>query len=226
MILIFLSLLTLIPVFGNDGYPVDAVKIQYDKVKRAFIKNNTCFPVTVSVNDKEYLVNPGAEELLNSNRWGAWFWSAGSIGRMDEKRVPLPVKSKSEPDYGPNTGVHTGSLIYSYDFSVEEGTYVYAVEEGVVARIVQHYREAHQDKNRMEEVNRVMIVHPDGTAAEYVHLKAGSVNLKLCEKVILGQIVGMSGHNGYSSGPHLHLDVRRPIGEGKFQSISLRFLTK
>ena len=227
MMIIFLFVLTLIPVMGQIGFPADAVKVGYEKSKRAFVKNCTCFPVTVSVNGKDYSLNSGQEVNLNSDRWGSWTWFAGSIGRMDEKRVPFPVKNKMEPDFGANSvETHKGSNIYSYDFSVPEGTSIFAVEEGVVARIVHHYREAHQDKNRMEEVNRVLIVHPDGSAAEYAHLQAGSVNLKLCERVSLGQLIGLSGHNGFSSGPHLHLQVSRPIGEGKSHSISLRFLTK
>ena len=71
----------------------------------------------------------------------------------------------------------------------------------------------------MEEVNRVLIVQPDGRAAEYEPLK-------LCERVSLSQIIGLSGHNGFSSGLHLHLQGSRPIGEGKYHSISLRFLIK
>jgi murein DD-endopeptidase MepM/ murein hydrolase activator NlpD len=75
-------------------------------------------------------------------------------------------------------------------------------------------------------VNKVEILHLDGSVAAYAHLKAQSVPLKICDKISKGQIIGLSGNTGFSSGPHLHLDVTRPIGIGKFKTIPIRFTAR
>lgn len=223
----FLFILPTISAFAQEGYPPEAVKIQYEMGKRAFIKNSTCFPVTVFVNAKDFQVSPMSETGIDRDQWGSWNWHPGRIGSMNEKSVLAPLKTKQAVDFGPNTGdTHQDQFTFSYDFTVPEGTSVYAMESGTVARIVQHYQMAHQDKNRLQEVNKVEVLHTDGSVADYVHLKPGSVVLKLCDKVESGQLIGQSGHNGFSSGPHLHVDIQRPIENGKFHTIPLRFLSK
>lgn len=209
-----------------EGYPVDAVKISYEKSKQAFVKNNSCFPAIVYVNGKDVSVKPGEEVGLLSETWGHWKWLPGSIGSMNERSVPAPIKGMTEVSFGPGMGTHQDQMRFSYDFSVPQGTPVYSMESGLVVRIVQHYSIAHQNKALMDQVNKVEILHDDGSFASYVHLKAQSVTLRLCERVAAGTLVGQSGHNGYSTGPHLHVDVIRPIGRGNFMTIPLKFLSK
>jgi murein DD-endopeptidase MepM/ murein hydrolase activator NlpD len=209
-----------------EGYPHEAVKISYEKTKQAFVKNSGCFPAVVSVNGKDLSVKAGEEMGLETESWGHWKWHPGSIGSMAEREVPWPLKDVSKVSFGPGFGTHTSEHQYSYDFSVPQGTPVYAMESGVVIRIVQHYSIAHQNKTQMDQVNKVEILHADGSFASYVHLKPQSVTLRLCETVSAGALVGLSGHNGYSTGPHLHVDVIRPIGRGNFMTIPLKFLSK
>lgn len=213
--------------FAQEGYPTELVNVKWDKIKKAYIQNPACFPVTVFVNNKDYFVAAQSEVSLESDHWGQWRWQPGSIGKMEELSVLSPLVGKTIADYGPDSGEsHSGNYKFSYDFTAPEGTDVFAMEEGVVFRIVQRYRVAHQDKNRMKEVNKVEVYHSDGSTAAYVHLQADSIKLKLCEKVKTGQLIGKSGHNGFSSGPHLHVDVTRPTGRGDFYSIPLRFRSK
>lgn len=211
----------------TEGYPPEAVKIVFDQVKRAHIQNNSCFGATVFVNGKDFYVPANQEIKLGSDLWGAWNWRPGQVGSMSELTLTSPLKNKSTPDFGAGFGdTHTNEFHYSYDFSVPEGTEVFAMEEGVVIRIVQRYSVPHKDKNRMDEVNKVEVMHRDGSFASYVHLKPNSVSLRLCERVSKGQLLGLSGHNGYSSGPHLHVDVIRPQASGRFQTIPLKFIPK
>lgn len=209
-----------------EGYPHEAVKISYEKSKKAFVKNSSCFPAMVYVNGKDVVVKAGEEVNLESETWGYWKWLPGSIGAMNEREVATPLKGITQVSFGPGVGTHHNQQRFSYDFSVPQGTPVYSMESGVVIRIVQHYSIAHQNKALMDQVNKVEILHDDGSFGSYVHLKAQSVSLKLCQRVSAGTQVGLSGHNGYSTGPHLHVDVIRPIGRGNFMTIPLKFLSK
>jgi murein DD-endopeptidase MepM/ murein hydrolase activator NlpD len=209
-----------------EGYPVDAVKVSYEKSKQAFVKNNSCFQALVYVNGKDVMVKAGEEVGLASENWGHWKWLPGSVGSMQEREVPSPIKGMTQVSFGPGMGTHHDQQKFSYDFSVPQGTPVYSMESGVVVRIVQHYSIAHQNKALMDQVNKVEILHDDGSFASYVHLKPQSVNMRLCERVPAGTLVGQSGHNGYSTGPHLHVDVIRPVGRGNFMTIPLKFLSK
>lgn len=226
MKVLFFFLLFIQQAYSQEGYPSKILTIEHDKSKGGFITNHSCFPVTVFVNGEDLLVKAKSEKSLKADSWGQWFWLPGSIGSMEEKTVPSPLKGKWKPDFGADGGgTHADNYRYSYDFSVPEGTEVYAMAEGIVIRVVQHYTLAHQDKARMKEVNKVEVLHPDGSSAAYVHLKANSVKLKTCEKIKAGQLIGLSGHNGFSSGPHLHVDIIRPIGAGKFHTLPLKFLS-
>ncbi len=211
---------------AQEGYPPVVVEIVTGPQKKAVVKNSSCFPVTVSVNARDFMVEAKSEIELNSSSWGAWIWIPGKIGRMNELTFLSPLREKSQADFGPGSvETHTKEYEFSYDFSVPEGTPVYAIEDGTVIRVIQKYTQSHQDKTRIHEVNKVEILQPDGSVAAYAHLKPQSVPLKICDRITKGQLIGLSGNTGFSSGPHLHVDVTRPIGIGKFKTIPIRFTT-
>jgi len=58
--------------------------------------------------------------------------------------------------------------------------------------------------------NRIMIKHANGTVTLYAHLAANSNKVKSGDKVSKGQVIGLRGSTGRSTGPHLHFEVRRP----------------
>lgn len=56
--------------------------------------------------------------------------------------------------------------------------------------------------------NAVYIQHSDGSIAWYGHMKNGSVTTKnVGEMVVLGEVIGLVGSSGNSTGPHLHFEV-------------------
>jgi murein DD-endopeptidase MepM/ murein hydrolase activator NlpD len=54
--------------------------------------------------------------------------------------------------------------------------------------------------------NYVVIAHPDGFVTVYGHLQ--SIAVKAGQVVHQGQIVGYQGSTGWSTGPHLHFEIR------------------
>lgn len=55
--------------------------------------------------------------------------------------------------------------------------------------------------------NFVKIQHPDGHLTIYAHLKQWSVAVAVGDAVRCGQIIGQMGSSGYSTGPHVHLQL-------------------
>lgn len=56
--------------------------------------------------------------------------------------------------------------------------------------------------------NFVRIDHPDGKRTYYAHLKNGSVQVNDGDQVECGTPLGRVGSSGFSTGPHLHFEVR------------------
>jgi Peptidase family M23 len=60
--------------------------------------------------------------------------------------------------------------------------------------------------------NWVEIEHLDGKHTIYAHLKEFSVAVAVGDAVTCGQPIGEVGSSGYSTGPHLHFEVRNAAG--------------
>lgn len=62
--------------------------------------------------------------------------------------------------------------------------------------------------------NAVYIQHDDGSVAWYGHMKNGSPTPKAVgQRVETGELLGIVGSSGRSTGPHLHLEVYDPSGQ-------------
>jgi peptidoglycan glycosyltransferase len=87
------------------------------------------------------------------------------------------------------------------DFSAPQGSVVYAADAGLV--IFAGWSE-------LGYGNVIVIDHGNGYKTLYAHLSQVS---KYCgQKVQAGQVIGLSGNTGNSSGEHLHFEVRVPGG--------------
>jgi murein DD-endopeptidase MepM/ murein hydrolase activator NlpD len=95
--------------------------------------------------------------------------------------------------FGPRWGVlHPGT-----DLAVPEGTPVYAANSGTV--ILCRWNGGYG--------NNVMIQHDDGVVSVYGH--GSKLLCKEGQKVQAGDLIMLSGNTGYSTGPHLHFELRR-----------------
>ncbi|MGW6867126.1 peptidoglycan DD-metalloendopeptidase family protein [Streptomyces sp. NPDC054901] len=90
-----------------------------------------------------------------------------------------------------SSGYHTG-----IDFPVDVGTPVRAIGPATVVSA----------GNGGAYGNQIVLRHPDGLFSQYAHLSR--LDVREGQTIPGGQIVGLSGNTGNSSGPHLHMEVR------------------
>src|SRR6185503_8813695 len=69
--------------------------------------------------------------------------------------------------------------------------------------------------------NHVNVEHDDGTVATYWHLDRALVSVG--ERVQTGQVLGLSGTSGCSTGPHLHFQVMEGCADGFCASLPIQF---
>jgi murein DD-endopeptidase MepM/ murein hydrolase activator NlpD len=114
---------------------------------------------------------------------------------------------------------HTGKAQYAIDFAVDLGTSVYSMRSGRVISMEDRYPDSGGDASKSNMVNYVLIEHDGGYRSAYLHLQQNfknKVNLKVGDTVNAGQLIGYSGNSGYSTGPHLHVEVHKPTNNVYF----------
>ena len=57
--------------------------------------------------------------------------------------------------------------------------------------------------------NAVVIDHPDGSTTKYFHLANGSISVSQGQQIKPGQVIGVVGNTGRSTGTHLHFEIWR-----------------
>ncbi|TZF91746.1 peptidoglycan DD-metalloendopeptidase family protein [Cognatilysobacter lacus] len=111
---------------------------------------------------------------------------------------------------------------YAIDLAAPIGTPVLAARDGVVMQVESDFARAGLDRERYAgRANLIRILHDDGTMAMYAHLKAEGVLVRLGQRVQAGQVIGLSGNTGFTSGPHLHFSVQANRGM-RLESIRFR----
>ena len=93
----------------------------------------------------------------------------------------------------PGARLHKG-----VDIAAPAGTTVYSAAEGDIVRI------GHQPEGYG---NFIEIRHPNGMTTMYAHLSR--IDVASGDRVLGGERLGLVGSTGYSTGPHLHFEVRR-----------------
>ncbi|MFI8963627.1 M23 family metallopeptidase [Streptomyces sp. NPDC053493] len=87
------------------------------------------------------------------------------------------------------------------DFAVPVGTPVKAAATGTVVKAGPY-----GGGDGPAYGNAIVVKHANGTYSQYAHLS--KIKVSIGQKVTVGQIIGLSGNTGNSSGPHLHFEIR------------------
>ena len=143
--------------------------------------------------------------------WAIWHGQQNTCGPFPDWQsspyvLPFPVGSTHYVSQSTCTnGGHKGPYKHSYDFMMPIGTKVTAARAGTVADIRVNFRDG---QSALQESNWVKIRHDDGTIASYSHLTENGALVKIGDRVVAGQPIGLSGNTGWTGVlPHLHFHV-------------------
>lgn len=215
--------LTILPESGvmytvKKGDTLSGIGAKFNISSSKITESNGLASNTLSVGKK--LIIPGGKplstprstaRLVSGSRPSITSKSSGSYSRVWRRGQDIGYGLTSPLAYGVMTQEFGHSAFsrrsgfyknghQGIDFGADKGTEIYAAAAGIVtaSRWMNGYG------------NVIFIEHYDGRQTRYGH---NSKNLvKEGEKVTAGQLIGLVGSTGRSTGNHLHFEVRDPDG--------------
>jgi murein DD-endopeptidase MepM/ murein hydrolase activator NlpD len=155
-------------------------------------------------------------------------WTIGSIDAAHDEDLLYRLPYATGKSYYVLQGYgsrlsHTGREQYTVDFNMREGTPIHAARGGIVAKTEESHSKGCWKDGCGKFANYIVILHDDWTTGEYYHLQKDGVTVEVGDRVVAGQMIGLSGNTGNSTMPHLHFGVYRAAAWGKYQSIPVQF---
>ncbi|MGB9896503.1 peptidoglycan DD-metalloendopeptidase family protein [Thermanaerothrix sp.] len=135
--------------------------------------------------------NPGVAKIMGPGACGVITEGAVGTGSFI---WPTPSKWISGYDYSPSTN-H-----YGIDIGGAIGVAIYAADNGVIV---------YAGWNDWGYGNVIVIDHGNGWQTLYAHLS--QINVVCGQSVYQGDLIGLMGSTGRSSGPHLHFEMRHDV---------------
>lgn len=138
--------------------------------------------------------------------------------------LPFPVNvdvvcTQSFLTFNAGNLTHKGDDKFAVDFSQPAafsatGMEIFAARDGVVVEVKDSEPEHPSGYTPVPadepKANFVKVIHSDNTYTKYGHIRFGSARVAKGDVVKAGQtILGMTGNNGFSTGPHLHFAIER-----------------
>jgi len=99
--------------------------------------------------------------------------------------------------------------IYAIDVPMPIGTQILAIRGGLVIGVIESNIDG---DNRPGHENWIFVLHDDNSIGGYAHLTNMGALVDEGATISQGQLIGLSGHTGDSTEPHLHFDVRPSCG--------------
>ncbi|MDP2270569.1 MAG: M23 family metallopeptidase [Archangium sp.] len=139
-----------------------------------------------------------ADTLSEAIAGGGGFGIAKMISPLplgEREASEAPITSQFGDRIDPINGQHSNHT--GVDLGAAEGTPIPAAKDGVVIFAGE----------RGGYGNAIEVAHPDGTSTLYAHASGVAVNPG--DHVDAGDVLGWVGQTGRTTGPHLHLEVRK-----------------
>ncbi|MCX6083520.1 MAG: M23 family metallopeptidase [Caldiserica bacterium] len=155
----------------------------------------------VEAGNHEAMIRQGDREdqLIRSVIAGCDPSVAVQLQPIEELMWPLTGPMKVTSPYGERMHPIIGEEAFhrGVDLRAEYGSPILAPADGIVLHI----------GSKTAYGNVVVVLHGGGIATVYGHLWKFAV--QPCERVQKGQLLGYVGNTGFSTGPHLHFEVRQ-----------------
>jgi len=121
---------------------------------------------------------------------------------------------------------HNAGMLNAVDFPTPENTTIVAAISGIVVQVVENFSTGCPTSACENESNFIIIDHGDSTFAMYAHLTVNGSLVEVGDSVDAGQNIALSGNTGWSTGPHLHFEIKDLTGNSmpllfyEFENIS------
>ena len=171
---------------------IQAGEIQ--ELRNAINAMNRQFTATnAEVEELEKLTAQLIRELQNRNRPD--FSGAGFIWPLDQRFQRITC--------GYGWDAHFGRWHRAIDVGNAgiNGANIYAIQSGTVIVAV-------ESNSRSGYGSYVVVDHGGGYTSLYAHMQFGSVRVSPGDSVTVGHVLGLVGNTGWSTGPHLHFEIR------------------
>lgn len=138
----------------------------------------------------------GGSRSNSGLEYAKWFKHQPLLGDF---KLTSKVGNRTSPIPGASSN-HAG-----VDLAIPVGYRVYAVGDGIVELAGWQNNAVRQGPGSGYGM-RIRILHEGGYQSLYAHLSR--IDVKVGQKVKAGDVIGLSGNSGNSSGPHLHFETR------------------
>jgi len=147
------------------------------------------------VDPKGYLIQTTSTNPNLEQAYGGSLLFSSPIRNKDLKRIAAGYGYRIHP-------IHkTKQFHRGVDYSAPLNTVVLSVEEGTVRKVEQNFEEG-------KGYGRFIIIdHSNGFSSLYAMLN--SYKVKEGDKVKKGDVIGLVGSSGISTGPHLHFEIKK-----------------
>lgn len=220
-----------IEVFADNNEPMPmSAQFNFKLINLASTLSNNEI-VVIPANSKRFLITKFSEIKPNAANSFSYSntYNFGNALQEDfdaDYIYSLPFeKGKTQSIFQGYDGKFSHKNEFALDFDLKSGSPILAAREGIVVQVVNQFTQSCPDISCAKYNNKILIMHSDGTFADYSHLKYRGTVVKKGEFVKKDQLIGYSGSTGFASGPHLHFAVFINRIDGKRTFIKTKFKT-
>jgi len=200
----------------NKGFCPVTIKMSFPKLENLKASKSLPIEMVIPNDGEEHLIVEleSKNKRAGSNYYFDFQYALGDVLNTKHEEdfvytLPFQKGKKSVVGQGYD-GKFSHRNLKALDFDLNTGTEVLAARGGTVVAVKKDSNKGCRNPSCKSLANYILIHHSDGTFGSYVHLQKNGAKVKEGDIVEAGQIIGISGNTGWSSGPHLHFEVYVP----------------